>query len=745
MRFLTMQKRTSLIVAALAAITCLPLISLADPPQPGSIYAWDLQDVSPPGNDFVKVSAGSHFLGLRTDGSIVEWDAEGNTSFPHTPTGTGFRDIVASNNYYVAIKADGSLIYWKYSSSGSLSEESYSAVAVDSGIVLAVKTDSTIDVWGWPIADTFPGNDYKDVAVGDWHCVALKNDGSLEGGCYSGDFVPSGNDYQAITANSAGGLALKNDGSLVAWSHYSSEQPDVPAGNDFVAIASGMDFSMALRSNGTVAIWGNSTAEDSEVNSCSSIVTAIGAGQRSATPLAIRQIGDRPPTLTSPNGGENWSAGTTHTISWDTEFPDQELNIWLQKDNITCDLIGRVPVADGSFAWTIPDIMESGNDYSIRLHWVSSCGFVYEDTSDSTFTITCDTPLPEVTVTSPNGGEVWPADSTQTITWDSTNPLGMAYVWHYENNRDKYRFIGETPMAAGQIEWAIPPDIACTNGMILVRSSFDSTVVKDSSDAEFEITPAGELQLNLIRPAGGENWLTGTTEPIIWTANIVNGTVDINLLKNGRPYAKLGSAPAAAGIFNWDICPGMDNGGDYAIYLRENTLSLESSTNGLSISGSQSPELTLTSPAGGESWQAGTPQTITWTSSNLAGEVEIVLPDTADTNWGHVFVPIADGSFTWPVPANTELGNKTITIRSTDCGLEIEDSATITITESTALPGDVDGDGDLDLHDLAILQTCFTGSVSKLLTPPCMFFDFDPDADIDLNDYMQMHDNLTGP
>jgi len=66
------------------------------------------------------------------------------------------------------------------------------------------------------------------------------------------------------------------------------------------------------------------------------------------------------------------------------------------------------------------------------------------------------------------------------------------------------------------------------------------------------------------------------------------------------------------------------------------------------------------------------------------------------------------------------------------------------------LLGDFDGDGDLDLADLASFQRCFEGDVSSVgYVPPsleCAFhFDFNDDVDVDLEDYAKFRELCTGP
>ena len=66
------------------------------------------------------------------------------------------------------------------------------------------------------------------------------------------------------------------------------------------------------------------------------------------------------------------------------------------------------------------------------------------------------------------------------------------------------------------------------------------------------------------------------------------------------------------------------------------------------------------------------------------------------------------------------------------------------------LLGDFDGDGDLDLADIAGFQRCFGGDVSSVgYVPPslecALHFDFNDDVDVDLEDYAKFRELVAGP
>jgi hypothetical protein len=58
---------------------------------------------------------------------------------------------------------------------------------------------------------------------------------------------------------------------------------------------------------------------------------------------------------------------------------------------------------------------------------------------------------------------------------------------------------------------------------------------------------------------------------------------------------------------------------------------------------------------------------------------------------------------------------------------------------------DFDGDGAVDLRDLAAFQNCFTGDPPTACPSGCESLDFDHDSDIDLSDYYELQRVFAGP
>ncbi len=60
------------------------------------------------------------------------------------------------------------------------------------------------------------------------------------------------------------------------------------------------------------------------------------------------------------------------------------------------------------------------------------------------------------------------------------------------------------------------------------------------------------------------------------------------------------------------------------------------------------------------------------------------------------------------------------------------------------IPGDCDGDWDVDLTDFGQFPACFTGPQGGLADPDCNVFDFEPDGDVDLADFAAFQEAFTG-
>ena len=456
-------------------------------------------------------------------------------------------------------------------------------------------------------------------------------------------------------------------------------------------------------------------------------------------------------TVTSPGDGDSWAAGTTHRIAWDSTAPRGDVAVWLIRPGQPGVLLGQTRMTNGGLTWDIDPFLGDGSDYYVHLSWRDHCGPQIDANSSGSFAITDSRPLPTLTVTSPVGGEAWPADSVQSVAWDSNDPAGTVDIW-LTAGASYYEYLGSAAMADGRFEWPILPCIPDgTDYRIVVRWSSADRTVEARSAAPFAVTGSLMPTFTITSPVAGTTWTAGTSHARTRTGGGTNGRGTAS--PGGTNHALLGPGPGAGGGLAWDIPPGVGNG-TYTIRLAMGACAVETVSSSFSISGSVTPTLTLTGPAGGTNWTAGTLGTITWQSTGLTGLLDIYLPDDGLHESGHVAVPIADGSFTRPIPPtlvwprdpNSTTVPGGVWIWSYDCGpLKYVRGQMIQISAGSALLGDRDVDGDVDLHDVAGFQAAFTGRGPMFLDSPADFFDFDPDGDVDVDDWDAMALGMTGP
>jgi len=416
-------------------------------------------------------------------------------------------------------------------------------------------------------------------------------------------------------------------------------------------------------------------------------------------------------TLVQPNGGEQWMSGSTQVISWNSykttqKIKDKDKNKAQSKERDILNYVTKVPynnlnvssvkleyTTNSGAQWhTIADNVANNGSYtwsSVPSANSSLCkvrisdmedGTPY-DVSDSLFTI-YNSVQQELAVTSPNGGEVWQAGTSQTITWSSTNIASVKIEYSTNNGLDWSTIVANTP-SDGYYIWTQVPASSSTNCRIKISDAEDSFPY-DFSNAVFTIAP--EPEITVISPNGGENLRSGSTTSIRWTStNIAEVKIEYTT-NNGATWKTITSTTPSDGIYEWQVDDVNSNLCRIKVSDVQDSQPYDISDDNFGITNQVVQSLVLLSPNGGEEWEAGTSHNLTWSASGI-NKVKVELTTNNGISWNTIADSVAStGSFEWtPVDIN-----------SSQCKIRVSDA-------SDGSPID-ESDGSFTVHPIQTLS-----------------------------------------
>jgi len=206
-------------------------------------------------------------------------------------------------------------------------------------------------------------------------------------------------------------------------------------------------------------------------------------------------------TITRPHGGESWVANTDELVTWDNSGGASDYDsLWYSRDGVAWTPIGEV-ISGNSYLWHV--LNDPTTTARIRILSRNSVG-ASSDTS-ALFSITSTLLPPTVTVTAPNGGEVWQAGSAQTIT--CTHSGGTAAtdsVGYSTDGGATWVFQFKQPAADAHL-WVVPAT-PTARARVQVCAGNAAGPGHDESDADFVIysPTTGSWVAAEVLPVGGK-------------------------------------------------------------------------------------------------------------------------------------------------------------------------------------------------------------------------------------------------
>ncbi len=193
--------------------------------------------------------------------------------------------------------------------------------------------------------------------------------------------------------------------------------------------------------------------------------------------------------ITAPNGGETYQIGETIPVTFtSTDISNSEL-IYLDYTSdggeTWTNIKNQARSVGTTITWpTAGQNLTAGTNYRVR---VRNVGTTVSDASNASFTLT---PTGILTVTSPNGGESWKGNTTQTISWTQENIADnhLIEIRLSTNGGETYPTIITDgtfgTYSTNSYQWVVPESVSSQARIQVVNTTLS---VSDASNANFTI------------------------------------------------------------------------------------------------------------------------------------------------------------------------------------------------------------------------------------------------------------------
>ena len=339
----------------------------------------------------------------------------------------------------------------------------------------------------------------------------------------------------------------------------------------------------------------------------------------------------------SPNGGEVWHSGTTQKITWVKMSDADQVKIEYSTDNgSTWIVVAENATNTGSYDWLVPDTPST--QCLVRIQNALTGDPM--DTSDDVFEISNEA---TITITAPNGGENWEIGSEQMITWNSAGAGDSVTIELSRDNGATWETLADGIPNSESWTWTVTGPASTTS---LVRVTDIDGNPTDASDAVFTISEVP--QITVLSPKGGENWFVSSTQDITWSSTNTSGSVKIELSRdNGTTWEILTASTTDTGSWAWTVT---GPASDLCLVRISDTSGDASDVSDGTFQIFDRSRITVLAPNGGEEWQIGSQEDITWQGENLQDGVKIELSRDNGTNWETLQESHQnDGTYSWQV------------------------------------------------------------------------------------------------
>jgi len=352
-------------------------------------------------------------------------------------------------------------------------------------------------------------------------------------------------------------------------------------------------------------------------------------------------------TLTSPNGGELWVVGIDYPITWTSVGDHNSIsnNLVLQysvNNGSTWKSIAGGLSNEGTYIWHIPN--DISDNCKVRIYDYSRTAT--QDTSDAVFKISA----PSITITTPNGGEVWPYGTNHEILWNIIGQVSDDVTITYSvNGGTTWLPVYSGPTNNYSYAWTVPENISSTC-KIKIKDN-EPPYIEDTTDTVFSIAyPI----ITVTRPNGGEILVVTDNENITWsTEGTVSNSLRIEYSRDNfvLDINEIADNVANTGVYIWRVPEVLST--VLRVRITDNSVPQITDKSNAGFSILPFPVVTIDSPNGGERWRIGTKHNITWHDNGGPLSNNLVLQYSVDggSNWKAIANGVPNsGSYEWTIP-----------------------------------------------------------------------------------------------
>jgi len=275
-------------------------------------------------------------------------------------------------------------------------------------------------------------------------------------------------------------------------------------------------------------------------------------------------------TVTSPNGGEDWEPGSSHTITWSSaNLSSSNVTIKLYKSGSYNSLLSSYTANNGNYTWTISSSLSESDYYKIRIEEYGNSS-VYDE-SDSYFTIEEPSTSNNLAITVGGGTYCsetswsWNGCSGSDCSSWNCSQTGTATLNLYDSYGDGWdgnNWLG--CVGDDCVSCTFTTGSSCNKSITVSSSGISYGSGTCSCSDEFGGSGDGDgggSSITVTSPNGGESWEMGQTYTITWTGGFSNTGID--LMQNGSKVLSIHGDVYTATSYSWTIPTSLNDGSNY--------------------------------------------------------------------------------------------------------------------------------------------------------------------------------------